>query len=213
MAGILSVGRWRLVQYVCLQRPWCPRNNPCPPSIFTSSYGHGEHADEVATPTIEGPGYYQGKPVLKLERICANHRECYRTSTGQTLRVRASFLGQPLANKELTFATQQGWKQTKRTDEQGLANFVIIKEDFPEDVDRRKAEDYLVTLKHETNDMGMLGDQHYHGERYIATLPLRVHPSPLDWESRSVAFQVLAGTVLVVGGGIAVRRKRKGAVS
>ena len=172
-------------------------------------FSHGEHADEKDAPTVEGPGYYQGRPVLELERLCANHRECYRTVTGKNLRVQASFKGQPLANTMLTMTTEKGWRQTKRTDAHGKASFVIIKEDFPEKADRRKSEDYLVTLEHTTHEMGMLNGQHYHGERYIATLPLRVFPSRLDWESRSVSFLVLAGVIIVAGGAIAIRRKRR----
>lgn len=174
-----------------------------------SYFGHGEGADEKNAPKVEGPGYYQGRPVLELERLCASQRECYRTTTGRELRVRASFKGQPLVDKVLTLTTQKGWRQTKRTDAHGKASFIMIKEDFPEDVDRRKSEDYLLTLEHTTDQMGMLDGQHYYGERYVVTLPLRVFPSPLDWESQSVAFQIIAGTVLVVGGAIAIRRKRR----
>ena len=174
-----------------------------------SFFSHGEHPDELDAPTIEGPGYFQGRPVLELERICPNHNECFRTATGQNLRVRVLLKGRPLIDTPLVLTTEQGWVQTNRTDAHGIVSFSIIKESFPEEVDRRKAEDYLLTLDYMTNEMGMWNGEHFHGERYVATLPMRVYPSPLDWESRSVAFQVLIGTILVVGGAIAIRRKRR----
>ena len=174
-----------------------------------SFFSHGEHPEELNTPVIEGPGYFEGRPVLELERICPNHNECYRTATGQNLRVRVLLKGQPLIDTPLVFSTQQGWSQTRRTDAHGVVSFAIIKESFPEEIDRRKAEDYLLTLDYMTDEMGMLDGEHYHGERYVATLPLRVYPSPLDWESQSIAFQTLAGTILVAGGAIAIRRRRR----
>ncbi len=174
-----------------------------------SFFSHGEHPDEQDAPTVEGPGYFQGRPLLELERICPNHNECYRTATGQNLRVRVSLKGQALVDAPLVLATEQGWTQTRRTDADGVVSFWIIKESFPKEPDRRKAEDYLLTLDYTTDQMGMLNGEHYHGERYVATLPLRVYPSPLDWESRSIAFQALAGTILIGGGAIAIRRRRR----
>jgi hypothetical protein len=176
---------------------------------FATFMSHGEAADRQEATTPEGAGYFQGRPILEIKRLCADNHECYRTYAGQKLRIQASFKGQPLPGKPLTLVTEQGWRQTKKTDALGKATFTLIKELFPENIDRRKSENYLLSMTHTLPNMGELNGQHFHTEQHIATLPLKVHPSPLDWQSRSMAYLIGSGTFIVAAGAIAIRRKRK----
>ncbi|MCW9002424.1 MAG: hypothetical protein OQJ87_06860 [Rhodospirillales bacterium] len=174
-----------------------------------SNFGHGDDVDEQEEKTPDGAGYYEGRPILELERLCHDDHACYRSHTGQPLHVRASFMGKPLANTPLTLITEQGWRQVKRTDANGEAMFVLIKETLSDETDRHQSENYLLTLEHVVEEMGMLGDEHFHNQRYVATLPMKVYQSRLEWESQSMGFLSLGGVVLVAAGAIAIRRKRR----
>ncbi|GEM_PF-2119449 len=172
-------------------------------------FAHGDEPDERKQDAPTGPGLFEGRPILEIERLCHDHDACYRAHTGHRLHVRANFKGNKLVNTPVTLTTGQGWSQSKRTDANGEAVFTLIKEDFPDEIDTRKSEMYLLTLEHVVEEMGMLGDEHFHNQRYVATYPLKVYPSRLDWESQTVGFYSLGGVVLVAAGAIAVRRRRR----
>jgi len=172
-------------------------------------FSHGDEPDERKQDAPTGPGLFEGRPILEIERLCDDHDTCYRAHTGHTLHIRASFKGKKLSNTSVTLTTEKGWSQTKRTDANGEAVFTLIKEEFPDEIDTRKSEMYLLTLEHVVEEMGMLGDEHFHNQRYVATYPLKVYPSRLDWESQTVGFYSLGGVVLVTAGAIAVRRRRR----
>ncbi|MBF0455520.1 MAG: hypothetical protein HQL72_11980 [Magnetococcales bacterium] len=176
---------------------------------YTHFMSHGDSVDKHETNGIEGPGFFKGQPILEIKRLCADDHECYRTHAGQNLRVQVSFKGEPLANQTLTLITEQGWKQSKRTDDHGKVSFLLIKELFPEKIDRRKSENYLLTTEHVLPATGVLNGQPFHHEHHIATLPLQVFPPKSDWQSKRMAYMVGSGTFLLAGGAIAIRRKRQ----
>ncbi len=175
---------------------------------FGKFMSHGESVERGEPEVVVAPGYFQGHPVLEIRRLCADHHECYRTYAGTKLRVQAFFQGRPLADKPLTLITEQNWRQTKMTDAQGKVSFILIKESFPDEIDRRKAADYLLTMTHNVTAMGELDGVHFHSEKHIATLPLKVYPPPPDWQSKSMAYLIASGTFMVAAGSIAIRRKR-----
>jgi hypothetical protein len=175
-----------------------------------SFMSHGDHLPMAASPTVaEGPGFFQGDPTLNIEQVNCNEREMLRTSAGQKIQLRLTYKAQPLAHKEVSLATQQNWRQTKRTDDKGEVAFILIKEDFPEASERRKASKYLVIADHSEEVAGELNGQPFTSERHIATHSLSVYPSRWEWESRSMAYMVIITSVIVSGGAIAIRRQRR----
>lgn len=174
-----------------------------------SFMSHGDHLHPVKSPEVaEGAGFFQGDPILNVEQLGLSERQM-RAATGQTLRVRVSFKGQPLAQKDVSIVTQQNWRQTKRTDANGEASFILIKEDFPDAGERRRASKYLVVADHSEETAGEMNGEQYNAERHVATLSLSVYPSPWEWESRSMAYMVIVTSIIVSGGAIAIRRSRR----
>jgi len=171
---------------------------------------HGDKPEKQSPPPMVGAGYFDGRPELELVRVYADGKPSYRSNVGETVRVRALFRGMPVEKVRMVLTTEQGWRQSKTTDENGEAEFTLIKEDFPEDgVDRRKSELYLISVKHEVASTGKYRGVAYERERYVATMPFRVTPDTNEWQIQYLAY--LAAIITIIGSGvaIAIRRRRR----
>jgi hypothetical protein len=110
----------------------------------------------------------------------------------------------------MALITEQGWRQMQTTDDNGEAQFTLIKEDFHDDgVDRSKSELYLLRLKHQVESSGVHQGESYENEHYIATLPFRVSPALSDWQSKYMAYLAAIITIIGAAVAIAIRRRRK----
>lgn len=171
------------------------------------------HSDEVKrdkTEKVECAGFYKGRPTFEIVRIMEDIRQQYRVEEGDELRVKVLLKGKPLKDVDITLITEKKWRQTIKTDDNGEALFTLIKETFPQGkTDKTKTEKYLLLAEYSVDNPGNYNGQAYEKERYAATMPLRVYPSSLDWESKSTGYLVVMFTILIVSGAAAIRRKRR----
>jgi hypothetical protein len=176
---------------------------------YYSFMSHGDKPEKQSPPPMVGAGYFDGHPELELKRVYADGKPAYRSYVGEDVRVRAIFRGMPVEGARMVMTTEQGWRQSKTTDANGEAKFTLIKEDFPEEVDSRKSELYMISLKHEVPNSGKYRGVVYEKERYVATMPFRVSPDKNEWQIQYLAY--LAAIITIVGSGIAIaiRRKRR----
>jgi hypothetical protein len=171
---------------------------------------HGDKADEKEPELIEREGYYEGSPELELVFVYDDGKRRYRENVGNKIRVRALFRGEPVVKGRMALITEQGWRQMQTTDDNGEAQFTLIKEDFHDDgVDRSKSELYLLQLKHQVESSGVHQGESYENEHYIATLPFRVSPALSDWQSKYMAYLAAIITIIGAAVAIAIRRRRK----
>ncbi len=172
-------------------------------------YGHGDKPPEQKPTAMSGAGFRNGQPELLIEAIQDAH--AYSTETGAEARFRVSFQGKPLAGQCVVMLTQKGWRNAKRTNDQGEVSFFVIQENPIESgwMSRRQSSKYLVLAQHDAAIAGQLGDQLYADTRYTATMSLQVRPSKLQWESNSMAYLLAAFTSVSAGSAIAIRRRRK----
>jgi hypothetical protein len=171
---------------------------------------HGEEADLKEPEPMMRQGYFQGEPELELVQLYEDDEQRYRKYVGDTLRVGALFRGLPLAGARLTLTTEQGWSQTRTTDEFGEAAFTLIKEDFHEEgVDRRSSELYLARVDHRAPIGGQYMGAPYNSTRYTATLPFRVSAAKEDWQSQRIAYLIAMITIIGSAVAIAIRRRRR----
>jgi hypothetical protein len=171
---------------------------------------HGEDADLKESEPMMRQGYFQGEPELELVQLYEDDEQRYRKYVGDKLRIGALFRGLPLAGARLTLTTEQGWSQTRTTDEFGETAFTLIKEDFHEDgVDRRNSELYLVRVDHRVPMGGQYMGASYDSTRYVATMPFHVSAAKEDWQSQRIAYLLVMITVIGSAVAIAIRRRRK----
>jgi len=178
---------------------------------FYSFYSHGDEAEKKPHPVLNGDGYWDGNPEFNLSRIYRNDRQRFSTQTGQEATFRITLHGKPVMGACVVMLTQKGWRNARRTDENGEVSFFLIKESETRGGwrTRRRAEKYLVIARHEAAHAGELKGQLYGDTRYLATMSLRVRPSQLEWESKSTAFLMAGFTVVAAGAAIAIRRRRR----
>jgi hypothetical protein len=170
---------------------------------------HGDEVDPKEPEPMMRQGYFQGEPELELVQLYEDDEQRYRKYVGDTLRVSALFRGRLLAGARLTLTTEQGWSQTRTTDEFGEAEFTLIKEEFNEEVDRRGSELYLVRVDHRAPMGGQYMGASYDSTRYVATMPFRVSAAKEDWQSQRIAYLLVMITVIGSAVAIAIRRKRR----
>ncbi len=182
---------------------------------FYSFYSHGDEAAKKQPPALNGNGYWDGSPEFELTRIYADGRQRYSTQTGQQAKFKISLHGKPLKGVCVVMMTQKGWRNARTTDENGEVSFFIIKEAETAGgrESRRRAAKYLVVARHREAYAGEIDGQRYADTRYLATMSLRVRPSQLEWESKSMAFLMAGFTVVAAGAAIAIRRRRKRAAN
>lgn len=200
-------GNYRIVAY---------RDAGMQNGLSTHLYGFYEfmaHGDKpgLKQPSVEErAGYFKGRPEFEITREYEDEGERYRSRTGNMARLVVSFRGKPLSGIPVTLITSQGWRQTKSTNDDGMAVFTLIKEDFPEGkVDKRKSSLYIARASYLASRRGKEGTGADGSAMYTASMSIRVSPSAYEWESHSTAYLVTIFTVGAAGTAIAIRRRRK----
>lgn len=119
--------------------------------------------------------------------------------------------GKPVQNARVTFTSGQGWSNSRQTDEEGRAAFVVVRDYFPEwgEFDRRHRETYLVSASFATEQAGEWQGSPYRGVRYTTTLAGAYYPSVNDYESYAWGLGVALVGVLFSGCAIYLYRRRR----
>jgi hypothetical protein len=180
--------------------------------LFTQDcfINHSDRVKREKTEKLEWPGFYKGRPIFEIVRITEDEGQQYRVEEGDELRLKVLLKGEPLKGVNITLITEKKWRRTIKTDDNGEAFFTLIKETFLQGkTDKTRTHRYLLVTEYSVGSPGNYNGQAYENERYVATMPLRVYPSSLDWESKSTGYLVVMFTILVVSGATAIRRKRR----
>lgn len=168
-------------------------------------------------------GHDHVKPLMAPKRSSQVPMEIVRQRTadenfhsllgyGDTASFLVLYQGEPLAGAEVTLHTARGWRNTVRTDAQGIASFMMIRDYYPpwHEFERRHRQDYVVHASHTTDDAGTTDSGSYTKTRYLATLNGSYYPSTRDY--RSYAYGLLLGVFALTFTGVAVyfyRRRRQ----
>lgn len=135
----------------------------------------------------------------------------YNVSMGDTLKFKATLNGKPLQNADLSIDLNSGWSKKIKTDINGTASFVIIRDYFPswDKFNKRYKQEMLITLTFSEDKSGNIGNQEYKKVNYMLTYPLSYYPNSSDYQSYS--YGLLVGLFIFALSGIVVylyRRRR-----
>jgi hypothetical protein len=135
----------------------------------------------------------------------------YTIAMGDTLKFKATLDGKPLKNADITINLNSGWSKNIKTDENGTASFVMIRDYFPSwnDFNKRYKQDLLLTLTFGEEKNGHLGDNEYKKVNYILTYPLSYYPNSSDYQS--YGYGLIIGIFIFTLSGIIIyiyRRNR-----
>ena len=158
----------------------------------------------------ERAGFYEGRPIMQIVQLVEDMQQQYAIRSGDELRVKVFLKGKTVKGAYLTLITEKNWQKKIKTDEKGEGLFTLIKETFSEGkIDKSRVEKHLLIAVYEVDGPGNHNGRAYEKQRYIATLPLMVYPSSLDWESKSTGYLVAIFGLGIISGAAAIKRKRR----
>jgi hypothetical protein len=133
----------------------------------------------------------------------------YNISMGDTLKFKAKLDGKPLKNADITINLNSGWNKNIKTDENGTASFVMIRDYFPswDDFNKRYKQDLVLTLTFSEEKNGRLENKKYKKVNYILTYPLSYYPNGSDY--LSYGFGLIIGIFIFTLSGIIVYTYRR----
>jgi len=132
-------------------------------------------------------------------------------SSGDKLSYEVSWLSEPMAEVPVTFNTHHGWQKTIMSNQEGEAEIQLIQDYFTpwEELDNRKIYHYLAVAEYTEERGGEYKGQTYEYTHYTATLSDGYYPSKIMYSSLSWALGLFLFFSLLIGGGVALYRKRR----
>ncbi len=172
-------------------------------------YNHGKVAydkEKMSAHTIKEVPF----DILRL-REEDNEKFYHAFYSGDTIKLKVLLDSQPIEGAYITLSTRTGWSKTIKTDKDGIASFVLIKDYFPQwdEFDRRYKNRFIVSASYTKNTNGEYLSQKYTKVKYLATYPALYYPGKEDYESYSYALLFATATALISGFVIYWYRKRR----
>lgn len=130
---------------------------------------------------------------------------------GDTITFDLRYKGEPLSNAEVTMITQHGWRNTVRTDDEGRARFMLIRDYYPpwHEFNRRHAQSYLVKASHTVDEGGELEGASYSQTNYTTSYTGNYYPSSRDYASYAYGLSFGLFAFTLSGAGIYLYRRRR----
>lgn len=173
-----------------------------------SAMGHGGDVDaSLIAPRVDGR-----VPVEIVRERKAKEALFTRVNYGDGIVFQVLKGGKPVQNARVTFTSGHGWSNSVQSDEDGRAEFTVIRDYYPEDwslFDKRHRETYLVNAVFTTPESGEYQGGKFTSTRYAATLSGAYYPGVADYESYSDGLMVGVAGLLSSGAGIWWFRRRR----
>lgn len=168
-------------------------------------------AKEVDEEAVAKPIVNPASPLELVREHLPNEGCMARIVSGDAVNFRVLSFGKPVASVPVTMVTQEGWRNTRVSDENGQVSFTLIREYYPKWLEFKKyhTDTFLIIAEQNREEAGELDGQRYSSTHYVATLPGKYRPSPHDY--RSYAWGLGIALFVIVFGGLAVylyRRRR-----
>jgi len=147
-----------------------------------------------------------------------------RIRSGTLVKFQVFHQGKPAIGANVKLETKRGWIKSTLSDEQGIASFQIIQDNFFDADKAEKAgkkverghggrvrirDGYLVTAQYQTDEAGVLADKSFSKTEYTVSSTGRYYPQQLAKKSSEQALWFASAGMLVMGvGGYSYRRRR-----
>jgi hypothetical protein len=159
---------------------------------------------------------YLNEPVSQLpfqlimeKPIHRHHVNCC-LYVGDIIPLKAYYKGTFLKNTPIVAELESGWINTIRPGEDGTVMVEIPKSTYAEEKsDKKRSEKLLLSAVYDVNESGMYNGIPYRSVRYTMSIPLSFGDTPLEYESKTLAFATVIGVMLVFSLGLYYNRRRK----
>jgi len=135
----------------------------------------------------------------------------HRLYSGDKIRLKVLLDSKPVKGASLTLSTKTGWSKSIKTDKDGVAAFVLLKDYFPEwnKFDRRHKNKFLLTATYTKDIKGKYLDDEYEKEKYTATYTSQYYPGTSEYSSYAYGLFAATATAIISGFVIYWFRKRR----
>ncbi|MFT7824270.1 MAG: nitrous oxide reductase accessory protein NosL [Sulfurimonas sp.] len=135
----------------------------------------------------------------------------HRLYSGDKIRAKVLLEGKPLKGADLTLSTKSRWSKTVKTDKEGIAVLVLLKDYFPEwnRFDKRHKNKFMLTASYTQNIQGVLDGNTYNKIKYTATYPSVYYPGTSEYKSYAYGLSAAMVTMIVSGFVIYWYRRRR----
>lgn len=133
-----------------------------------------------------------------------------RITSGDTVSFLVLYRGKPAGGATVKLITQKGWSKSIKTDQEGRAAFMMIRDYYPpwEEFDRHHRESFLAVADYVIQESGSHEGSTYQKVHCQATMQVNYYPSPRDYQSYLYGLLVGLFAMILAGAGIYVYRKK-----
>ncbi|MDF1615064.1 hypothetical protein [Desulfurivibrio dismutans] len=133
-------------------------------------------------------------------------------TSGDNLRITVLSYGEPVAGAEVTLTSEQGWRKTVTSDEQGVAHIQLVRDYYPslwQDFRRSHRGPFEVSARWQADKSGQFRGQAYSMVSYRATHPWVYSPPVREYSSYGYGLLLAAAMMVVGGAGVYLHRERR----
>jgi len=147
---------------------------------------------------------------LIMEKSIHRHHINCCLYAGDIAPFKVYYKGELLHDVPLSVEMESGWTNVIEPSDEGTVSFEIPRSTYaPDKGDKKRSEKLLVSASYDTNESGVFEGNTYSKVHYTMTIPLSFGNSPLEYESKSLAFATVIGVMLVFSLGLYYNRRRK----
>ncbi len=138
----------------------------------------------------------------------------YFAKSGDVVDYKMILNGKPVENASITYITQTNWRNTQKTNSEGIAQFQLIQDYFTnwQELNNRKVYYYLVVAQFTLAEKGEYQGQHYNYIHYTSTMSDGYRPASTMYKSMFWAFVIFIVTLILSIAGIFIYRIRRNKV-
>ena len=147
---------------------------------------------------------------LMMEKTIHKHHVNCCLYVGDIIPLKVYYKGELLKDVPVDVELESGWKNTIKPNNEGMMMVEIPKSTYEQEKgDKKRSEKLLVSATYDVNESGVYNGKSYTSVHYAMTIPLSFGDTPLEYESKTLAFATVIGVMLVFSLGFYYNRRRK----
>ena len=159
---------------------------------------------------------YLSKPLsqlpfqLMMEKTIHKHHVNCCLYVGDIIPLKVYYKGELLKNISVVAELESGWVNTIKPNDEGVVMVEIPKSTYEQEKsEKKRSEKLLLSATYDVNESGVYHGEPYQSIRYSMSIPLSFGDTPLEYESKTLAFATVIGVMLVFSLGFYYNRRRK----
>jgi len=147
---------------------------------------------------------------LMMEKPIHKHHVNCCLYVGDIIPLKVYYKGELLKNIPIVAELESGWVNTIKPNDEGVVMVEIPKSTYEQEKsEKKRSEKLLLSATYDVNESGVYHGEPYQSIRYSMSIPLSFGDTPLEYESKTLAFATVIGVMLVFALGFYYNRRQK----